>query len=329
MPLPTTLRAVVARAYASDFEQLGLVERPMPTPGPGELLIRMSAAAINPSDFYFAQGTYGVRKPLPAPCGFEGAGIVVAAGPGVDPGWVGKRVAGLAASANSGTWADYFLADAALAVEAPETLSDAQAASLIINPFTAVALLDKAQGCGAKAIAQTAAGSALGGMIARLAAERGLAVIDVVRRADQAAALRAAGREALCEADPSFDAALAEACKARGATVALDAVGGPLTGRIARALRPGGRIIVYGGLAGAPVSIDPGLLIFRGLQVEGFWLSTWLPMQSPATLAALARQAPAFVPEVRATFPLPRYREALDAYRGQMSGGKVAIVSAP
>ncbi len=326
--IPGEMRGVVARAYTADYSGMALVTMPVPAPGPNEVLIRVAAASINPSDLSFARGAYGIRKPLPARCGFEASGRVVACGPGADPGLLGKRVAALAAGDLDGAWAEYMRAAGQFCMPVPDDLSDEQSAALFVNPFTAWALIEITQEAGATALVQTAAGSALGGMIARLGRERGITVIDVVRRAGQAAELNALGRMALSSADPAFDALLAGKCKTHKATIALDAVGGALTGRIARAVLPGGRVIVYGGLSGEPAQIGVDELIFRDKHLEGFWLSTWLPRQPSAKLAELARRIPEMArhelgTEVRARYPFERFHDALIDYAGHMSGGKV------
>lgn len=333
MSIPAQMKAVVVRAYAPGFDNLALAERAVPAPGPNQVLVRIAASPINPSDLMFVQGLYGVRKPLPAVGGFEASGLVVAAGAGpAAQRLMGRRVAALSAGENDGAWADYMLASAALCVPVPDDVGDEAASALIINPYTAWALVGIARAAGTKAIVQTAAGSALGRMIQRLAAAHGIACINVVRRPEQAAELLEAGMApALCSADPDFDTQLATLCKTLDARIAVDAVGGGLTGRVARALRPGGRVIVYGGLSGEEPRIGVDQLIFRDKKLEGFWLSSWLPGRSADELAQLAVEIPALArdtlsTDTRARYPLARFREALSDYAGHMSGGKVLFM---
>lgn len=120
-------------------------------------------------------------------------------------------------------------------------------------------------------------------------------------------------------------------CKTLDARIAVDAVAGGLTGRVARALRPGGRVIVYGGLSGEEPRIGVDQLIFRDKKLEGFWLSSWLPGRSADELAQLAVEIPALArdtlsTDTRARYPLARFREALSDYAGHMSGGKVLFM---
>src|SRR5215470_8583072 len=108
--IPSTMRAVEVRAYDDKPESIFVAEIPVPRPAAGEVLVRMAAAPINPSDVSFINGLYGVKKPLPAIPGFEGSGTVVATGGGLMGRFLmGKRVACHAAAPNvaGGTWAEY------------------------------------------------------------------------------------------------------------------------------------------------------------------------------------------------------------------------------
>jgi NADPH:quinone reductase-like Zn-dependent oxidoreductase len=104
------MRAVQLRAYDGNPESVAVVELPVPRPGPGQVLIRVAASPINPSDLMFIRGLYGFKKPLPATPGFEGSGTVVEAGSGMMPRFLkGRRVACAAADPNiaGGMWAEY------------------------------------------------------------------------------------------------------------------------------------------------------------------------------------------------------------------------------
>ena len=108
--IPVTMRAVQLRAYDGNPESVAVVELPVPRPGPGQVLIRVAASPINPSDLMFIRGLYGFKKPLPATPGFEGSGTVVEAGSGMMPRFLkGRRVACAAADPNiaGGMWAEY------------------------------------------------------------------------------------------------------------------------------------------------------------------------------------------------------------------------------
>ena len=109
------MRAVQLRSYDGKPESITVVELPMLRPGPGQVLVRVAASPINPSDLMFIRGLYGFKKPLPAVPGFEGSGTVVEAGSGILARFLkGRRVACAAADPNiaGGMWAEYLVTSA-------------------------------------------------------------------------------------------------------------------------------------------------------------------------------------------------------------------------
>ncbi|MCS7072826.1 MAG: alcohol dehydrogenase catalytic domain-containing protein, partial [Anaerolinea sp.] len=163
------MRAVFIDRYSPGFQHVFSADCPIPQPGPGEVLVRIAAAPLNPSDLMFVQGLYGLRKNLPVIPGFEGSGTIAALGPDVTDLHIGQRVACFA-GAGDGTWAEYMVTGAANCLPVPDSIDMEEAAMLLVNPLTARALLDRAQETGGGALVQTAAASALGQIIIRLAA---------------------------------------------------------------------------------------------------------------------------------------------------------------
>ena len=137
-------------------------EVPVPRPGPGEVLVRMAAAPINPSDLNFMRGAYGEHRSFPVVPGFEGSGTVVAAGRGLLPRlWLGRRVA-CSASTSGGTWAEYLAARAPLCVPLKKDLSLEQGSMMLVNPLTALAFLAIARRGKHAALVNTAAAERAG-----------------------------------------------------------------------------------------------------------------------------------------------------------------------
>ncbi len=113
------MRAVQLRAYDGAPASIAVVEMPVPRPGPGQVLVRVHASPVNPSDYFFLRGLYSFKKPLPTVPGFEGSGTVVEAGPGLLPRLLkGKRVACSTAAPGmaGGMWAEYVATSAQLCV---------------------------------------------------------------------------------------------------------------------------------------------------------------------------------------------------------------------
>jgi NADPH:quinone reductase-like Zn-dependent oxidoreductase len=332
--LPATMRAVQLNDYDGKPESLTLAEVPIPRPGPGEVLVKVFASPVNPSDLMFITGNYGFRKALPATPGFEGSGTVVEAGSGMMAKFMkGRRVACAVADARStaGMWAEYVVTPAQLCVPLSKKVEMEQGATMLVNPLTAWALVDEARRGGHHAVVQTAAASALGRMIIRLGQKSGLPVINVVRRPQQVELLRRMGAEhVLNSSDDSFDEALRSLCGKLGATISFEAVSGEMSGRILRAQPQGSRMLVYGGLSMQGVTLDPSSLIFEGKRVEGFWLSAWMRRRNILSQLRTASQVQKLLgselkTEIRARLPLEKAADGLSQYAADMSAGKVLL----
>jgi NADPH:quinone reductase-like Zn-dependent oxidoreductase len=329
------MRAVQLRDYTGKPEDLAVVEMPLPRPGPGEVLVRVFASPVNPSDLAFIRGLYGFKKRLPAVPGFEGSGTVVAAGSGILPRILkGRRVACAAAEAGvrGGMWAEYAATSARLCVPLRREVDLEQGATLIVNPLMAWALMAEARRGRHRALVQTAAASALGKMVIRLGHRFSIPVINVVRRAEQLELLSAMGVKHMVHSGaPDFDARLRELCQSLGATLGFDAVAGEMSGRVLRAQPTGSRLLVYGELSQAPAQIPPASLIFESKRVEGFWLSTWMRRRNPLSQLRVARQVQRLLEsdlrtEIQARVPLEEAARALGSYAANMTAGKILLM---
>lgn len=251
----------------------------VPSPGPSQILVKVSLASINPSDVMFLKGLYGQPRMQGRPPGFEGVGIVAAAGP--DPAaqaLVGRRVAFATGVSNWGSWAEYAVANASAAIPLIDGVADADGAAMIVNPLTALAMFDIVRDEGAKAFVLTAGASQLCKLIMGVAREEGFRPIAIVRRDDQIPLLEAAGAAHVLNAEAAdFRGRLREVMKAEQPRVFLDAVTGPLASAIFDAMPRRGRWIVYGRLDPSATTIrEPGQLIFQDKKIEGFWLRDWM-----------------------------------------------------
>lgn len=328
------MRALELRAYDGRPESVTIVDRPDPRPGSGEVLVRVAASPINPSDLAFLNGLYGFTKPLPTIPGFEGSGTVVDSGSGLMSRYLkGKRVACTAADPkiSGGMWAQYVVTSAQLCIPLSNEVSLDQAAMMLVNPITAWAMVGEARREHHRAIVQTAAASALGRMVIRLGRRFGIPVINVVRRPEQLELLRSEGSEhVLSSADPNFDSELKKLARELGATIGFDAVSGDLTARVLRAQPKHSRMLVYGALSMSAAQADPGSLIFEGKSMEGFWLSGWLARQRFHQKVRLSRQIQSLLStdlksDIRAKVPLDQTATAIQQYAANMTAGKFLI----
>ena len=284
--IPNHMRALFLTSY-DDGGVLELQERPVPRPARKEVLVRVAAAPVNPTDLAPLWGFRRHEGPLPRVPGAEGSGTVVSSGGRPLAGALkGRRVAFGVPPGRDGSWGQYAAISVLNCLVLPKAVDDERGSMSLVNPVSAYRLLDVAQRRGAKAVVSTAAAGALGRMIARLGARGGVGVINVVRRPEQVERLRSEGREhVLDSSDPEFDRQLEELCRRLGARVAFDAIGGAMTGRLLRALPPGGHVVVYGGLAREPASFEPTEAIYQGKSVSGFYLPAWLATKN--TLSVL------------------------------------------
>ncbi len=228
--------------------RLALVEEPIAKPGPDEVVVAVEAAPINPSDLglLFAGAApsslssdgdslvarlgdgalHANRSRLgqSLAAGNEGSGRVIAAGSSESAqALLGKRVAALSGA----MYATHSTVSTMMCIEMPESVSAAQAASSFVNPLTALGMTETMRIEGHTALVNTAAASNLGQMLQRVCLADDIALVNVVRRGEQAELLRSQGAEwVVTSSADSFRDDLTEALAATGATIAFDAIGG-------------------------------------------------------------------------------------------------------
>ena len=278
---------------------LAEAELPVPTPGPGQVLIRMRTSSVNPADIHFIKGEYGSPRIKDAPAGFEGCGDVVATGTGAEA-LQGQRVAFIAAG--SGAWAEYVVTQMQMCIPLRPDVSDEDGAAQIVNPMTAMAMVDIANGDGDSFVV-SAATSQLGKLMCSLGRDLGLNPIALVRRDNAVETLKQAGAaEVLVTTDPDVTqkfTALSASLKPR---VFLDAVTDQLSEQIFCAMPNRARWVCYGKLSGEmPKMTQMGQLIFMGKRIEGFWLTHWMMSTPPADQVRV-------VAEVQARFADGRWK---------------------
>ena len=243
--------------------ELSLVEVPITPPGPGEILVRVEASPLNPSDHGLlfggadmdaavAAGTSLrpiVTAPIPAsamrnmagrlnqsmPVGNEGAGVVVETGSSETArALMGKSVAML----GGGMYSQYRTVGVDQCLVLPQGATAADGASAFVNPMTALGMIDTMRREGHSAMVHTAAASNLGQMLHRLCAAENIKLVNIVRSDDQESLLRGMGASFVCNTRSArFAEELAESVAAAGATIAFDAIGGgTLAGQILRSM---------------------------------------------------------------------------------------------
>ena len=246
--VPSNMRQLRSLVTADGELQLSIETVPTPVPGPGEVLVRMEAAPINPSDLGLLIATADVSQakragdivsaPIPPatmggltarigesmPVGNEGCGTVVAAGDTPDAQALLGHLVSLVGGA---TYAEYRTVSTMFLMDLPEGTTAEQGASCFVNPLTALAMVETMRMEGHTALVHTAAASNLGQMLNRICLADGVQLVNIVRRPEQAAILREQGASTICDtSQPTFMKDLTAALTATGATIAFDAIGG-------------------------------------------------------------------------------------------------------
>ncbi|MBP6771740.1 MAG: zinc-dependent alcohol dehydrogenase family protein [Gemmatimonadaceae bacterium] len=305
------------------------VEFSLPPLAAGEALVQVLAAPINPSDVLTLTGQYGMLPPLPAVGGNEGVGRVLEVGEGVRlP--VGQRVV---LPVGAGTWTSHLVAREEKLTPLPEVGDPVQLSMLSVNPPTAALLLSEFVTLEpGEWVIQNTANSAVGRYLIQLAQRRGLRTVNVVRREEAAASLRAMGADVVLTDGPDLDKRVADATDKAKIRLGIDAAGGAATDRIARSLAVGGTVVNYGAMSGEACKIAPASFVFRDITLRGFWLAYWFRRASVDTQRALFSELAQLVAggkltaPVQATYPLEQIKEAIVAAASPGRDGKVVIV---
>lgn len=326
------LRAQYSRRgpVPQDVIQAAAFERPVLAAG--QALVAVLAAPINPSDVLMLTGQYGQLPPLPAVGGSEGVGRVVELGAdtqGLAPGQTVLLPAG------AGTWATHVVAPAARLVPLPGEADPRQLAMLTVNPPTASLLLsDFVALQPGDWLIQNGANSGVGSYVIQLARLRGFKTVSIVRRESAVAGVLAQGADVvLVDGDD-----LAERVKAAtgGAPIklAIDAVGGKATMRLAQTLANGATVVNYGALSGEPCIVTPRELIFNDVTLKGFWLAKWFRITPPARQIALLTELAGLIASgqlgtpIQATYDVADIKAAVAAAAAGERTGKILVVPA-
>ncbi len=250
-PLPETMRACQVVRHGTPSQALSMVDVAVPAPGPGQLLLKVSATALNFPDVLLAAGQYQVRPELPFTPGVEACGQVVAVGEGVPSARVGSRVLGMLDLPHGGL-AEYALAQSACVHDAPSVLDDAQAASLYIGYQTAwFALHRRAALQRCETLLVHAAAGGVGSAAVQLGKAAGARVVGVVGGPQKVAVAHALGCDQVVDRTAGdLTTALKEAVGRRGADVVLDPVGGDSFTASTKVVGFEGRIVVVGFTSG-------------------------------------------------------------------------------
>lgn len=294
----------------------------------GEALIDVLACPINPADLLNLEGDYGASPPaLPLVPGVEGVGRVAAVGAGVAHVAPGDLVF----VPGPGTWRERVKVPARTLAPLPRA-DVLQLAMLRVNPATAYLMLHEIVAPRAGAwVLQNAANSAAGRCLIRLAKRAGVKTVNVVRRASLVKELEQEGADVVLVDGDDLDARVRERVGDGPLPLALDAIGGAATGRLARCVDDKGVVVSYGALSGDPCMVDVRETIFRDVTLRGFWLRRWFMETPTAAIAALYARLAALVADgtlamnIERVYSFAELREAVAHAAREGRSGKILL----
>lgn len=301
----------------------------MPQPGPGELLVELVSAPINPAELLMFEGRYGhceTVPTLPRLAGIEGVGRVVG---GATDGVPEGSYVSLAGAAP--VFADYRVMRAEHALVLPDGVDLDMVTLSLVNTQSVLAMLEQSPELQpGDTIIQNAGNSAYGRILDAVATRRGFHVINVVRSESAAANIRNPFGEVIIDG-PELRADVERVTGGSLPKLAIDAVGGDATGHLAETLQAGGRVLTYGLMSGEGCRIDTRLVVFGGIALEGFWFPRSAAELGPERMAAVGREALEILTgggielPIEARYPLHDIAAALEHAGRPGRTGKVVV----
>jgi len=329
MSLPSTMTAIEIAAPGGP-EQLRAVQRPLPTPAEGEVLIRVAAAGVNRPDVMQRQGKYPPPPGASDIPGLEIAGEVVALGPGVSEPKPGERVTTLL---SGGGYAAYAAAPAALCLPIPGNLSMIEAAALPETFFTVWDNLFTRGGLAeGESVLIHGGTSGIGTTAVQLAAARGARVFATAGSAEKARSCERLGAvRGIDYKTEDFVEVVRQSTHGKGVDVILDMIGGSYLARNLEALAVEGRLVLISTLGGTRAELNLVLLMQKRLRILGSTLRARSIAQKAQVAAAVRAHAWPLIaagrvrPLVHATFPLSQASEAHRLMESSQHIGKIVL----
>lgn len=323
------MKSVVYSEFGEPEKVLKYGDMPLPEPKAGEVRIKTLLSPIHNHDIWTIRGSYGYKPPLPAIGGSEAVGTVEALGEGVENISVGTRVS---VASVHGSWAEFFTAPATSLVPVPDIISNEAAAQIIAMPFSAISLLDFLNVKSGDWIIQNTANGAVGKAVAMLGQARGINVINLVRRDEAISEMHKLGiKNVLSTASPSWKKELLKMQDGHELKAAVDSIGGSASGDLLSALGEDGLLVSFGTMAGAPMELSSGDLIFKQATVKGFWGHKVSSAMNPekrkeliGEIIKLTATGKLLLP-VEEIFPFEKAKEAMQSSLAKGKSGKVLL----
>ncbi len=298
-----------------------------PRAGSGQVVVALEAAPVHALDLDGLNGIVPATVGRGGSPGLEGVGRVVEVGEGVAMS-VGARVL---LPLGTGTWRDRVAVSAHRVLPAPEGVDARQLALVTLAPIMAYTLLttfvDLQPG---EWIVQNAAGGAVGRHVTRLAHARGVRTLNVAHHKRSAREIQALGGDVVAIGRDDLPALVARVTGGARVRLALDAVGGDATSRLAASVNLEGTVVTYGLLSGLAPRLEPLTALVRDVTWQGCWLPNRLPTLDPSAVRSVVEDAVDAVTRgmllpIAGTFPLTSVADAVAAAGSRQRRGKVLL----
>jgi NADPH:quinone reductase-like Zn-dependent oxidoreductase len=313
-------------------EVLKLEDLNVGEPAAGEVRLRVEAIGLNRAEAMFRAGNYPVKPALPSVIGYEGVGVIEAVGPGVQGVSVGERLCVMPTYrlGEYGLCAERAIVPARSLIAPPQSLSVIEAASIWMQYFTALAIIEVAHATVGDYVLIRAASSSVGIAAMQLANWAGAVPIAATRHSTKASALMQLGAKHVIATEESDVVAQVQAItQGKGARIVFDPVGGPDVDKLAQATAEEGMLIIYGGLSSQATPYPHWPAAVKGLCVRGWVASSiWNKPERFARNRDLILRGLAggqLRPVIARTFPLNQVVEAHRYLESNQQLGKVVV----
>jgi NADPH2:quinone reductase len=320
------MRAIQIQSHGGP-DKLKLVSLPDPTPGVGEVLVRIKASAINPLDAIVREGHFPIAKKPPLILGEEAAGLVERGSNGFSPGDRVLVYGGGLGVFRDGTWAELVAVPAGCLRNLPEDISFEEGAALPNAGVTAYGALRAADLKAGEALIVLGASGGVGSAGVQIGKAMGAHVIAVVTSAEKAERIRPLGADEILTFRANLTQQVQNQTGGNGANVVLDPIGGEATGRALAALGPSGRLLHLGYSAGTTLTINSLDLIAKATRIIGFNIFLLPPDRSAKDfdeVIALVEQKK-YRPVLDKVYPVHDVVAATEHLEGRVGVGKVVL----
>lgn len=319
------MKAIVVRAFGGP-EVLKLEETPAPATGPGQVVVEVRAAGVNPADVYVRTGNYAVKPPLPFTPGTDGAGVVASVGAGVTRVKAGDRV--YLARSVSGTYAQLALAQETQVQPLPANVSFAQGSAIYVPYFTAWhALHHHARARAGETLLVHGASGGVGVAATQIARALGMRVLGTAGGAKGLELVKQQGAAAAFDHTAAgYRDEIMRATGGRGVDVLLEMLANVNLGHDLKLIAPNGRVVVIG--SRGDVTITPRDLMSRRGSIAAFTLWAITDAEAAETAAAIGAglENGTLKPVVDREFPLADAASAHEDVMAAGSLGKIVLV---